>query len=238
MPRCEVSFRIDADRDADLGLAVAIAPGGAYEMIADHEGEPVARWFASVGVSAAVLDYPVGQRHPAPFDAAMEAFDELRRQPSWRGRTVGIAGFSAGGHLAAMCSTPQAYGCAAVPPAFSVLGYPVIAMDAQGHELSTANLLGPTPDDATRTHFSVDTVVGAATPPAFIWHTADDPSVPVSHSLRYTAACRRAGVPVELHVFEHGAHGLGLAEHSQAEPWPGLCARWLARRAGASHPGR
>lgn len=217
----------------DLGLAVMVLPGGGYEMIADHEGEPVARWLASIGVAAAVVSYPVSCRHPAALACALQALEELRADPSWQGRRAGVLGFSAGGHLAAMCCHPLAYGSASVPPEFAVLCYPVIAMDEQGHPGSTASLLGPGADARTRAHFSVDSVVGPRTPPSFLWHTADDPGVPLANSLRYTSACRAAGVPVEMHVFEHGRHGLGLAEGSQAAAWPALCASWLARRATA-----
>lgn len=239
MSEPDVTFRTQPDPANDLGLAVAVFPGGGYRMIADHEAAPVARWFASIGVSAAVVDYPVGQPHPAPFRSALRVLDALRAEPSWRMRRVGVVGFSAGGHLAAMCCHRSEYGAPGPRPDFAVLCYPVIAMDEQGHDGSTAVLLGAVPDERARHHFSVDTVVGQQTPPTFLWHTADDPSVPVANSLRYAAACRTAGVPVELHVFEHGRHGLGLAEQTQAAAWRDLCASWLVRRVGGrtvSHP--
>lgn len=231
MPRVGVAFRAEPEPALDLGLAAVVFPGGGYEMLAHHEGEPVARWLASIGVSAAVVAYPVARRHPAPLSVALDTLGALRAEPSWRGRRTGVVGFSAGGHLAAMCCHPGEYGSSAAPPDFAVLCYPVIAMDEQGHAGSTAALLGTDADTRTRMHFSVDTVVGPRTPPSFLWHTADDPSVPVENSLRYTAACRAAGVPVELHVFEHGRHGLGLAGGTPVAAWQGLCSDWLARRA-------
>lgn len=231
MPRIGVIFRAEPEPTQDLGLAAAVFPGGGYEMLADHEGEPVARWLASIGVSAAVVAYPVGRCHPAPLSFALDTLGALRAGPRWRGRRIGVVGFSAGGHLAAMCCHPDEYGSASARPDFAVLCYPVIAMDEQGHAGSTAVLLGTRADALTRAHFSVDTVVGPRTPPSFLWHTADDSSVPVANSLRYAAACRAAKVPVELHVFEHGRHGLGLADHNPAAAWRSLCADWLTRRA-------
>ena len=220
--------------DKDLGLGAAIFPGGGYQLIAPAEAAPIADWLASVGVAAAVIDYPVGERHPRPFDAAMDALRDVRARPEFSGRRFGVVGFSAGAQLAGMCCHPGAFGREEPRPDFAVFGYPLISMDADTHEGSMVTLLGPDADEQTRERFSVDRLVDAGTPPSFVWQTAEDASVPVINSLRYATACARAGVPIELHVFAHGPHALGLAQGAYAEPWTALCQRWLRDQAGLS----
>jgi len=157
---------------------------------------------------------------------------------------VGVLGFSAGGHLAATLSTAVATGSAEldVPetvPDLTVLCYPVVSYVREVHQGSVENLLGGAPSPELLAELSPELQVTAQTPPAFVWHTADDAAVPVSHSLGYTAALLAAGVPAELHVFPNGRHGLGLAdEEPGADQWPALCAGWLDRAGWtASSPG-
>ena len=215
--------------------AMLVLPGGGYARHAAHEAEPVGAWLAGLGIHAVVLRYRVApHRHPAALDDAREAL-------AWiRGGThglevdparVGVLGFSAGGHLAAsLANEPR-------PPALSVLAYPVISFVDEPHEGSVGALLGPDADPERRAAHSADRRVSRGTPPAFVWHTADDASVPVSHALRYTAALASVGVPVELHVFPRGRHGLGLAGGlPEVAQWTALCARWLASH-GWTDPG-
>ncbi|GAA4984097.1 alpha/beta hydrolase [Kineococcus glutinatus] len=210
--------------------AVLVLPGGGYERCAPHEGEPIARWLASLGLHAFVLRYPVApQRHPVPLRAATAALQQVRSGGHGLavdpGR-VGVLGFSAGGHLAACLST--GLGGGEVPDA-TVLCYPVVSFEHAPHAGSVRNLLGADPSPARARELSPDRHVSAATPPAFVWHTAADDAVDVTHSLRYTAALAAAGVPVELHVFAEGGHGLGAAEgEPRAGRWRALCAGWLA----------
>jgi acetyl esterase/lipase len=111
-----------------------------------------------------------------------------------------------------------------------VLCYPVVSYTQAVHQGSVDNLLGESPSADLLTELSAELQVTTETPPAFVWHTADDAAVPVSHSLGYTAALLNAGVPAELHVFPEGRHGLGLAdEQPGADQWPALCAGWLDR---------
>jgi acetyl esterase/lipase len=111
-----------------------------------------------------------------------------------------------------------------------VLCYPVVSYTQEVHQGSVDNLLGDAPSPDLLAEMSAELRVTAATPPAFLWHTADDAAVPASHSFRYTAALLSAGVPAELHVFPKGRHGLGLAdEEPGADQWPTLCAGWLDR---------
>jgi acetyl esterase/lipase len=220
--------------------AVLVLPGGGYAKQADHEAEPVAHWLASLGIHAFVLRYPVApHRHPAPLAAAKQAMLWIRA-----GRhgldidssRVGVLGFSAGGHLAATLSVGVSTGDAALDvsaavPDLSILCYPVISMVDSVHQGSVDNLLGAHSARAVLQELSAELHVSPDTPPAFLWHTADDQSVPVSHSLAYAGALSRAGVAAELHVFPHGIHGIGLAVGVPgAEEWTELCAGWLRRR--------
>ena len=114
-------------------------------------------------------------------------------------------------------------------PDIAVLAYPVISMrDGITHQGSRRNLLGDNPTPELKAELSNEEHVTAQTPPTFLFHTADDPVVPVENSLLFAVALRTAKVPFELHVFQHGPHGVGLA---QGDPvlgvWPGLLQQWL-----------
>ncbi|STX07355.1 alpha/beta hydrolase [Kocuria rosea] len=204
---------------------VVVLPGGGYARHADHEGEPVAEWLRGLGLSAGVLRYPVHARHPVPVDAVHA---EVRRvRAAGAGRVV-LLGFSAGGHLAghAALTAPDS-GPERVDAV--VLGYPVVSMQLDTHRGSQEELLGPGPAAEVRAATSLDRLVTRAAPPFFVWHTADDASVPVQHSYLLAQALARRGVPHALHVFPRGPHGLGLAGGTGAPAaWPALCAAWLA----------
>ena len=219
--------------------AVLVLPGGGYARQADHEAEPVAEWLASLGIHAFVLRYRVApDRHPAPLTDAKEAMLHIRSGGHGLavdpGR-VGVLGFSAGGHLAATLSTAVSTGVAdldvaAAIPDLAVLCYPVVSYTQNVHQGCVDNLLGGSPSPELLAGLSAERRVSAETPPAFLWHTADDEAVPVSHSLAYAQALVNAGVPAELHVFPHGRHGIGLGTGVPgADHWPALCAAWLER---------
>lgn len=219
--------------------AVLVLPGGGYARQADHEAEPVAEWLAGLGIHAFVLRYRVApDRHPAPLEDAKHAMLHIRSGAHGlavdHGR-VGVLGFSAGGHLAATLSTAVATGSADldVPqavPDLTVLCYPVVSYTREVHQGSVDNLLGDAPPSDKLAELSAEQQVTAETPPAFLWHTADDAAVPVSHSLGYAGALLRAGVSAELHVFPNGRHGLGLADGEPGpDQWSSLCAAWLDR---------
>ena len=233
------------------GAAVVVCPGGGYRIVAaDHEGKQIALWLNSLGVSAFVLQYRLGERyrHPAPLHDAQRAIRMVRsRAAEWRvdPQRVGILGFSAGGHLASTAATHFDDGKpdAADPierqgsrPDFAVLCYPVISLlDPPAHSGSRLHLLGDPPDPALVQLLSNERQVTARTPPTVLWHTADDPAVPVENSILFFEALRKAGVPAELHVFPHGRHGLGLApDDPVVSQWTELCARWLSRRSDSS----
>ena len=214
-------------------LHVVVLPGGGYARHADHEGEPVAEWLRALGFSAGVLRYPVHARHPDPVDAVRA---EVRRVRAAGAERVVLLGFSAGGHLAghaALTASPS--GSERVDAV--VLGYPVVSMQLDTHRGSQEELLGPAPSAEVRAATSLDRLVTGAAPPFFVWHTADDASVPVQHSYLLAQALARQGAPHALHVFPRGPHGLGRAGGA-GEPasWPALCAAWLAGLAEDSGP--
>ncbi|MGE4002882.1 MAG: alpha/beta hydrolase, partial [Planctomycetaceae bacterium] len=226
------------------GAAIVVCPGGGYAHLAmDHEGHQIAQWLNSIGVTAAVLKYRLGPRyhHPAPLTDAQRAIryvrshaDELQVAP----RRIGVMGFSAGGHLASTVSTHFDEGEAAADdpidrsscrPDFTVLGYPVISFrEPFTHTGSRKNLLGENPDPQLVESLSNETQVTEETPPAFLFHTAEDTAVPVDNSLAYFRALRSNNVPAELHVYQNGPHGVGLGV---ADPvlftWKDRLADWL-----------
>jgi acetyl esterase/lipase len=224
--------------------AVVICPGGAYARLAsNHEGRQVASFLNSLGIAAFVLRYRLGPayHHPIELGDAQRAIRTLRSHAGeWRldPARIGIVGFSAGGHLAMSASThfdagnPSAtdqVDRAGSRPDFAVLGYPVISMTAPWtHAGSRTNLLGDRPDPEVARDLSGENAVTATTPPTFLFQTTEDTVVPAENSVQYYLALRKAGVPAEMHVFEKGAHGVGLANDNAAlSPWSTLLANWL-----------
>jgi acetyl esterase/lipase len=227
--------------------AVIVCPGGAYARLSsNHEGRQVAGYLNSLGMAAFVLRYRLGPRyhHPIELHDAQRAIRTLRSHATdWHldPARIGIMGFSAGGHLAMSASTIFDAGNprAADPidrvssrPDFAVLGYPVISMTAPWtHQGSKKNLLGDDPDPALAKQLSGELAVTKETPPTFIFQTNEDTVVPAENSLQYFLALRQAGVPAEMHVFEKGPHGVGLANDSVSlSPWSGLLATWMRGR--------
>jgi acetyl esterase/lipase len=224
--------------------AVIIAPGGSYRALAmSKEGRLPAAYLNSLGIAAFVLRYRLGPayHHPIELGDAQRAIRIVRsRAAEWHiaPDRIGIMGFSAGGHLASSASTHVAEGKAdaADPvdrvssrPDFAVLGYPVISfVEPFTHQGSKTNLLGENPDPALARSLSSETQVTASTPPAFLFQTNADTTVPAENAVAYFLALRKAGVAAELHVFRNGAHGVGLAQEDPAlAEWPRLLANWL-----------
>ena len=215
-------------------------PGGAYQYQADHEGEPVARRMNAEGFFAAVLKYRVAPyRAPIPQWDAQKAVQVLRRLASRYGypaEHIAILGFSAGGHLAASITyldippyhpddeTAQFDPC----PNAAILCYPVVTMGAKTHMGSRDNLLGAKAGaDAIRT-WSIEGHIRTGASPAFLWHTAEDASVPVDNSLMLASSLADKAVPFSMHIWPHGRHGMGLAdEQPDIAKWPALAAEWL-----------
>ncbi|MGB9415653.1 MAG: alpha/beta hydrolase [Acidobacteriaceae bacterium] len=223
--------------------AVLVIPGGSYhDVVADHEGAEPAQWLAQRGVAAFVLHYRVAPyRYPAPIADAQRAMRLLRSDAADFGFSpdhLGAWGFSAGGHVTSILATLFDNGVPASPdaiehmsdrPDFVILAYPVITMKPEfGHAGSRQNLLGPLPDPALVALLSAEDHVTPMSPPAFVFTTNDDDVVPSQNSMLYVAACQRAGVPVEFHMFEHGHHGVGLAKQQPGlRLWPSLLESWM-----------
>ncbi|MFG1694923.1 alpha/beta hydrolase [Nonomuraea sp. NPDC049309] len=231
------AFPVRAERPAP---AVVVFPGGGYHHLADHEGAPVARWLNGLGVAAYVLRYRLApHRHPLPLLDAARAVRWVRHHADAHGvdpARVGVLGFSAGGHLAGLLATEPGPALPEGPhdeidradprPGLAVLCYPVAELD--GHRGSADNLLGPDAPASLRTELSLTSRVSAGTPPTFLWHTADDASVPVSGTYALAAELARHGVTHEVHVYPDGEHGIGLAgEHPVAADWTVRCAAFL-----------
>ncbi len=230
------------------GAAVIVVPGGGYGGLAmDHEGKQIAEWFNSMGVTAFVLKYRMrgtGHMHPVPMLDGQRAIRLVRaRAEEWNidPARVGVIGFSAGGHLASTLGTHFDAGAAdnADPierassrPDFLILCYPVISLSADyTHKGSVANLLGPSPDPKLLGNLSNDTQVTADTPPTFIFQTSEDTAVPAENCVGFYLALHKAGVPAEMHIFQRGKHGVGLAKGVPAtSKWPELCHEWLKVR--------
>jgi acetyl esterase/lipase len=227
--------------------AAVVCPGGAYRALAsNHEGRQVASYLNSLGVAAFVLRYRLGPRyhHPIELGDAQRAIRQLRSHAAeWRldPARIGIVGFSAGGHLAMTASTRFDSGAATAAdpvdrvssrPDFAILGYPVISMTEEWtHKGSRTNLLGETYDPELAKSLSGERAVTKETPPTFLFQTNEDTAVPAENAVHYYLALRRAGVPAEMHVFEKGPHGVGLANDDPAlSAWSGLLANWLRTR--------
>ena len=216
--------------------AVIVIPGGGYSHKAVHEGNPVARRINEAGVSAFVLDYRVAPcPHEAPLGDAKRAVRVVRAMGYEK---IAVLGFSAGGNIACCAATRFDAGSADDPDPVERLSsrpngliscYSVVSLVENPHVGSRRMLLGDRWEDARLARdYSAELHVTPDCPPAFIWHTADDASVPVQNSLSLAGAYARCGVPFEMHIFPHGRHGLGLAEQApDVAQWTALCARWL-----------
>jgi acetyl esterase/lipase len=176
-----------------------------------------------------------------PLEDAMRAIRLVRAGAAQYGVDpvrIGVLGFSAGGHLAAMLAL-RANADLYVPvdvadrdsarPLFAALLYPVITMlPPYAHEASREMLLGDNATLAERAAYSCERLVTRGAPPMFLAAAADDSDVPVQNTLAMFAALRRAQVPAEMHIFERGGHGFGLGNSDQPlSAWPQLLLAWL-----------
>ncbi|MDO4484830.1 MAG: alpha/beta hydrolase [Clostridia bacterium] len=152
----------------------------------------------------------------------------------WENLPVYLCGFSAGGHLA--CSLGVHWPEFNVPrPNGLILSYPVISAGEYAHRGSIENLAGGRDAD----YFSLEKHAGKHVPPTFLWATAEDATVPVENTLMFAYALMKAGVPVEMHIYPFGPHGLSLATAETQRPenkvyadphvatWSDLCVDWL-----------
>ncbi|HEX7863063.1 MAG TPA: alpha/beta hydrolase [Verrucomicrobiae bacterium] len=224
------------------GAAMVICPGGGYGGLAGHEGKDYAEWLAKHGVTCFVLKYRLGSagyRHPVMLGDAARAVRLVRARASEWGidvKRVGIMGSSAGGHLASTLLTHFDDGKAGSEdaiekqsshPDLGILCYPVISMGEITHAGSKRNLLGQSPSEELVRNLSNELQVTTNTPPAFLWHTMEDTAVVPENSMVFAMALQKNKVPYELHIYEKGRHGIGLAN---GHPWTEQCIRWLKVR--------
>ena len=230
---------------------VVVVPGGSYQNLAmDYEGTAIAEWLNARGVAAFVLKYRLGPKyhHPVELGDAQRAIRMVRANAAEYGIAmdhVGMWGFSAGGYLAATAGTKFDAGNGSSPdaierqgsrPDFLVLAYPVITFEEPYlHRGSLKNLMGDDPDPALVRSMSAETPVTKDTPPTFLFATTDDKTVPVMNSLMFYEALVKAGVPVEMHLFQEGHHGVGLAAaNPKLSVWSDLVIKWMRERGDAA----
>lgn len=232
------------DRFSGPRPCVLVLPGGRFQELPPHEGEGYARWLAGIGLHAFVLHYRLlPHRFPAPLEDARAALEYIRGGDHGLGTgPVGVIGSSAGGQLAGLLMTGQVLsiedGVADPPrPDFAILAYALADLDLLP-PVAVEALLGDL--IAIKDELSPSKHVDAATCPTFVWASAQDPPG-LPNALEWTRVLAEAGVPVELHVYPTGSHGIGLAdgveyggeqhvfiardEHTAS--WTEACAAWL-----------
>lgn len=233
---------------------VLVCPGGGYAYTSVREGEPIALQFLTAGCHAAVLWYDTskeGVRYPQSLLELATAVGMIRNCADGLAidkDKIILAGFSAGGHLAACLGCfwheewlEQKMGCPkeSYRPNGLILAYPVITSGKYAHKGSFENLLGDTATPQLLEKLSLEKQVTGHMPPTFLWHTFEDGSVPLENSMLFASALREAGVHFEYHVFPHGGHGYALATEEtasapdrhevdpQCEQWMALCKNWI-----------
>ena len=241
----EFTGMIPGVRAGLLRPAVLVLPGGGYTHTAYHEGIPIALEFAAGGAAAFVLHYSVRPDavFPTPLAEAFAAVRVIRsRAAEWQidPEKIAVCGFSAGGHLASAMGTgwnsqtarDLGFAGESHKPNGMILGYAAVRIGdlmspAEKEELCSG------PDSALQAFLCTDQMVSSQTPPAFLWHTAADETVPSAQSLAFAAALAANGIPYELHVYPRGVHGLGLARpdgprmEKRCESWIRLAREWL-----------
>ncbi len=253
------SYLLDASeslKGSEWRPAVIICPGGCYARRSVREGEPAALRFLARGMQAFVLQYSTPARFPCALAELGAAVALIRKRAAeWHidPGNIYLCGFSAGGHLCASLGTlhDRAFlrdllgGKLGLPegswrPDGMILAYPVISSGPYGHRESFEMLLGPDPGQDLLDLVSLEKQVTEQTAPAFVWHTGEDETVPVENAMLFAMALRRAGIPLELHIYEKGEHGLALCDEvtgntsSRMQPdvagWLELAVRWIKRR--------
>ncbi len=232
--------------------AVVVIPGGGYSALAaDHEGRQPALWLNSLGIAAFVLEYRLGPNYhyPAQLLDAQRAIRSVRANAERfkiAPDRIGVWGFSAGGHLASLTGTHFDAGDAGASdpieransrPDFMILEYPVIEPLGSAAEWSFKELLGEHPSEELVRSVSTDLQVTKATPPTFLQLSTDDDIVSPENGVRFYMALLKAGVPAELHIYQSGGHGYGLAAlNADLSGWAQSLTGWLRLRGLLSRP--
>lgn len=224
---------------------VIVCPGGAYACRADHEGGPISEHFNKYSISSFVLNYRVA---PYGHNAIMADVNRAVRYVRYHADEfnidkdkIAICGFSAGGHLAGSAATHYDKGLdcgdeidrVSSRPDAAILSYAVASLDYEiSHEGTRNNFFsdcGATPELADL--YSAEKQITPDTPPMFIWHTFEDEAVNMLIPIRVAEALYKNHVMFELHTFDKGYHGTGLAKNFEgASHWGPLCAEWLKRQ--------
>lgn len=217
-----------------------VVPGGGYAGLSPSEAEPVCRWLAESGRTALWLEYDVAPaRHPRSLVQLLRTVSAVRvgRWTSGNG-PVTVLGFSAGGHLAGLAATALPEEIALLPeneragcrPDLVAMAYPVTDLTRRPLRVIADNLLGAGASSADVRGVSLARRMTASCPPLFLWHTAEDDSVPAEDSLRLACAAAERHVPVAAHVFPYGPHGISVARARAplVDAWRGLLLEWLA----------
>jgi acetyl esterase/lipase len=226
------------------GLSIIVCPGGGYEKLAlEHEGTKVAQSLTKLGITVFVLKYRLPNDQPAvddmplPLKDFITAYKTVQEKASeWKinSSSVGIMGFSAGGHLASLASSilsnhqkREGFGNL-FPPLFTILIYPVISFqDDITHIGSRERFLGKNPSVNDISRYSSDNTVTQSSPSTFLVHCSDDLIVSVENSLLYYKACLKHSVSVEMHVYAKGGHGFGMHNDFIKEKWMDRLTNWL-----------
>lgn len=231
-------YQPDSDNAKQTDKAILICPGGGYAVEAIfHEGHRFAEWLVKEGISAAVLEYRLpNKHHEIPLLDVQQAIRELR-STFFQGKKIGISGFSAGGHLASTAGThfdveksssdePNIQSCR---PDFMVLFYPVITMDASfTHMGSRRNLLGENPGQDLVDYYSNEKQVSAQTPPTLLFLSDDDKTVVPKNSIEFYNALKESQIPASMYIFPTGGHGWGMnVSFNYHEIWKSLLLNWL-----------
>ncbi len=214
------------------GKTVLMCPGGGYtHQASGHEGHDMADWYNAQGITYAVLKYrlPYGD-NTIPLADAEQAMRILRKYSDELGvdpNKVGIAGASAGGHLASTLATH--YSSPETRPDFQILFYPVISMDANKTHMGSRNaLLGENPTEELVKKYSNELQVTPNTPKAFIMLSSDDGAVPPANSIDYYTALIGNKVKTSLHTYPVGGHGWGFRDKfPYKRQWTGELEKWL-----------
>lgn len=215
--------------------AVLVLPGGGYGFLAEREAEPAAKTFLAAGCNAFVLYYSIGgyAKYPRPLVDVSLAICHIRdnaEKYNINPDRIFVCGFSAGGHLAGAIGTlwDREYAKASpdMPhgknkPRGVILSYPVISMGKHAHEYSREMITGNGPDAQMWKHeCSLELQVGENTVPAFLWQTQNDDCVDIQNSMLYAQALIDHEIPVELHIYPRGPHGMSVVTDETAQGNP------------------
>ena len=234
-----VLYIYEADEEKATGQSIVICPGGGYWLVAiGHEGHDFGKWLAENGVTAAVLMYRMPNHRPeVPLEDAAEALRYMKEEyaPAHGITSVGIMGFSAGGHLAASTAVGalefngDKSHRASLRPDFAVLFYPVITGDAlYAHKGSFDNLLGSDRTAELTDRYSAEKLVSATTPPTFMALSDDDGGVPPANSIRFYNALKEHKRPASIHIYPSGGHGWGFRDSFKYKSqWQQSLLEWL-----------